>query len=329
MAEEERHLSEVHLLSESNDGNANDLALARCSTTFVFALPYPAQSDEHDQPGSPQDSDGDLVPIRRSSKRMRSHGAIRVRHSLATTLPQVGMQVWRGALLMGDFLLEQSTALRNAVVLELGAGCGLSSLIASHVGAYVTFATDGASDHILSNTMANVQLNSAIADVCVRRLDWGAARLAEQWPQPLDFSVDDTQRQREVDATRFTFQSSDASLLRRCEWILAADCVYDDAATDALLETVERLLCGSPRLVAQGCAAYFALERRVCFCVDGMRARAPAAEHFVASLQARQARGTWQVERIPEESVPQRCEYERGNALELWRVTSSGNTATG
>ena len=51
---------------------------------------------------------------------------------MSTTLEAVGLQVWRGALLMSDYLLSSAGArLRGAVVLELGAGTGLVSIIAA------------------------------------------------------------------------------------------------------------------------------------------------------------------------------------------------------
>ena len=50
---------------------------------------------------------------------------------MSTTLVNVGLQVWRGSLLMADYLLGQDSRLRGSVVLELGAGTGLVSLIAA------------------------------------------------------------------------------------------------------------------------------------------------------------------------------------------------------
>ena len=104
-----------------------------------------------------------------------------------------------------------------------------------------------------------------------------------------------------------------------CAWCCAhTQCAYDDDATDALLDCVGRLL---PHMPPQA-IALFALERRVCFTLDGLRPRAPAAEHFQKGLREREARGEWCVERLPLGCVPQRFEdYERGEALDLWRVS--------
>lgn len=50
---------------------------------------------------------------------------------MSTTLEAVGLQVWRGSLLMTDYILyHEDRLLSNAVVLELGAGTGLVSIVA-------------------------------------------------------------------------------------------------------------------------------------------------------------------------------------------------------
>lgn len=56
---------------------------------------------------------------------------------MSTTLENVGQQVWRGALLMGDYLLSNLSRLTGATILELGAGTGLVSVIAAMSGAHV------------------------------------------------------------------------------------------------------------------------------------------------------------------------------------------------
>ncbi len=52
-------------------------------------------------------------------------------HAMSTILTNVGLQVWRGALLMADFLLSNKALLKNKTVLELGGGVGLCSILVS------------------------------------------------------------------------------------------------------------------------------------------------------------------------------------------------------
>ena len=60
-----------------------------------------------------------------------SKALLLLEHSMSTTLQAVGSQVWRGSLLMADYLLYQGCdRFRGSVILELGAGTGLVSIIA-------------------------------------------------------------------------------------------------------------------------------------------------------------------------------------------------------
>jgi predicted nicotinamide N-methyase len=44
----------------------------------------------------------------------------------------VGRQIWRGALLLGDFVLHHGASfLQDRTVLELGSGVGLTSIVAA------------------------------------------------------------------------------------------------------------------------------------------------------------------------------------------------------
>lgn len=59
-------------------------------------------------------------------------------HSYSTTLDLVGRQIWRGALLLGDYVLHHGPSfLQDCTVLELGAGVGLTSIVAAMFAAEV------------------------------------------------------------------------------------------------------------------------------------------------------------------------------------------------
>ena len=58
-------------------------------------------------------------------------------------LDNVGYQVWRGALFMADFALDNQKLFENQNILEIGAGTGLSSIILSnHCKTKEVFVTD-------------------------------------------------------------------------------------------------------------------------------------------------------------------------------------------
>lgn len=55
-----------------------------------------------------------------------------IEHINRTSLNMVGMQVWRSALLMGDFILENRDIFSSdQIVLELGSGVGLTGIVAA------------------------------------------------------------------------------------------------------------------------------------------------------------------------------------------------------
>ena len=52
-------------------------------------------------------------------------------HVMSTVLEDVGQQVWNGAFLMADYVIHNRKIFEGATVLELGAGVGLVSIVAS------------------------------------------------------------------------------------------------------------------------------------------------------------------------------------------------------
>ncbi|XP_038595012.1 methyltransferase-like protein 22 isoform X2 [Micropterus salmoides] len=84
-------------------------------------------------------------------------------------------QVWRGAFLLGDFILCNPVMFRGVTVLELGGGTGLTSIITATI-AKTVYCTDVGED-LLSMCKRNVSLNRHImepagGEVRVRQLDW-------------------------------------------------------------------------------------------------------------------------------------------------------------
>lgn len=72
------------------------------------------------------DSDGDLIVERKKL------GIIEIEHSQRTILDLVGLQIWRGAFLLADWLLHYSDNFpKDCYILELGSGVGLTSIVAA------------------------------------------------------------------------------------------------------------------------------------------------------------------------------------------------------
>ena len=78
-----------------------------------------------------------------------------IEHSMATPLRSVGLQVWRGALLLADYLLHRgAAALDGITALELGAGPGLTGLVLAQLAPGGRIFLTGASPHYRNTLLA-------------------------------------------------------------------------------------------------------------------------------------------------------------------------------
>ena len=226
------HLSDVHLHCPGSTSAADEVS------RFAFS------TDSAETSATAADGDGDQVLKRRRAGRS---GALKLRHALATPLPTVGLQVWRGALLLCDYLLARPALVRGTTILELGAGCGLCGLLAAGTARRV-FVTDNV-EGVLANAQANVELNGVEAVARVRTLDWAEPVLpsdaTEEEAQPSSdchpaahAAGAPSAEARPAAVDPFAWSAEERAELRDCNLILAADCVYGDDMTLTLALTL-------------------------------------------------------------------------------------------
>lgn len=143
------------------------------------------------------------ITLRETPRVLTSHGT-------------TGHRTWEAALALGDHLLSHDRMLKDARVLELGAGTGFLSVLCAKLGAAAVTATDG-SDRMVELLKRNVEMNNVQDTVSCEQLWFGTQSDIEE---------------------------------RQFDLILGADITYDEAVVGALVDTLARLLGSQPECSA-------------------------------------------------------------------------------
>ena len=291
-------LSDVHVgCTASNDGNV--------LSTFVLRR---VGSDEKEMASITMDEDGDPILTRRT--RGDSKDCLTLEHSLATPLATVGLQIWRGCLLMVDYIAHNEHRFSQRNVLELGCGVGLVSLVVGKVARQV-LATDIA--FVLELCQRNVHRNadflgsSGASTVHVRKLDW----LVDPGDVPLT-------------SEPFSWTVEERQSLKNLDFILAADVIYDIELVDALFRWLHYLLS-----VNRSVVILISLEKRINFSLAALQPVSTAYDHFRECVQQlvdcncpMHDEDCFSVQRVSTDTLPLSIEYERCPQLELWELTT-------
>ncbi|NWH58610.1 MET22 protein, partial [Geococcyx californianus] len=194
------------------------------------------------------------------------NNVVKIEHTMATPLEDVGKQVWRAAFLLADYILFKWDTFRCCSVLELGGGTGIASIIMGTV-AKTVYCTD-VGDDLLAMCEKNVALNKHLmelgrGEVKVKELDWLKDEFCTDPDAPYSWSEEEI-----------------ADLHDHCTVIMAADVFYDDDLTDALFRTLYRITHN----LRNSCTVYLALEKRLNFTLRHMDVTCEAYSHFRNTL---------------------------------------------
>ncbi|KFP46309.1 Methyltransferase-like 22 [Cathartes aura] len=230
---------------------------------------------------------------------------IKIEHTMATPLEDVGKQVWRAAFLLADYILFKREIFRCCSVLELGGGTGITSIIMGTVAKRV-YCTDVGED-LLAMCEQNVALNKHLmepgrGEVKVKELDW----LKDE------FCTD-------PEASYSWSEEEIADLHDHCTVIMAADVFYDDDLTDALFRTLYRITHN----LRSSCTVYLALEKRLNFTLRHMDVTCEAYSHFRNTLNDLENFQDRKIKYTVEPIKLDFCQflvYERIEQLELWKI---------
>ncbi|KAI4471535.1 methyltransferase-related [Holotrichia oblita] len=199
------------------------------------------------------DADGDFELQRRPKNKDKDYTEIEIEHSTNTSLNLVGLQIWRGALLLADWLICNSKKFEDeSKILELGSGVGLTSIVASMFKSVLC--TDINEGGILDLLQNNIDRNKALVKNPISVLE-------------LNFFKND-------------FNPELLKLLLDVKIILAADVIYDNDITVAFVKTMQALLKLCPKS-----SIYVALEKRFVFLLSECDTYAPCYEFFLECVQ--------------------------------------------
>ncbi|XP_047534733.1 methyltransferase-like protein 22 [Vanessa atalanta] len=221
---------------------------------------------------------------------------IKIEHSSKTKISLVGLQVWRGAFLLGDLLIHlgQTGQLSGKTLLELGAGTGLTSFVAAMFAKKVV-CTDIDLGGILDLIKLNAKYNSKLIKSQFKVM-------------PLDF-------------TKLDWNRPLLDEIKGTDIVIAADVIYDDDLTAAFISTVQKILNTNPPKTL-----YMVLEKRYVFTIEHMDSVAPCYETFLTLLDKvkTDSHSNWILEQLPLD-FPKYFTYDRVKDLILWKITSNQN----
>lgn len=92
----------------------------------------------------------------------RQRSEIQIEHQIATNLSLVGLQVWRGALVLADLLIHYRKKFAKKRLLELGSGVGLTSIAGGIYAEKDIVCTDIDLGGILELIKKNVEMNKKL-----------------------------------------------------------------------------------------------------------------------------------------------------------------------
>ncbi|XP_075979102.1 methyltransferase-like protein 22 [Anticarsia gemmatalis] len=248
---------------------------------FPFLLPKiggPATFDEDDD-----------LDIERPQKEI-----IKIEHSSHTKIALVGLQVWRGAFLLADWLIHLGLKgeLANKCVLELGAGTGLTSFVAALYAKKVV-----CTDIDLGGILELIKLNAKYNKKLIK---------SQFKVMPLDF-------------TDTAWKPPLLDEIKQADIIIAADVIYDDDVTAAFISTIQKILNTQPPK-----ALYIVLEKRYVFTIEHLDSVAPCYETFLTLLdkvKTENPHSTWTIQQLPLD-FPKYFTYDRVKDLVLWKISS-------
>ena len=171
-----------------------------------------------------------------------------------STRELVGLQLWRGAFLLADYICEYPELFESKNVLELAAGTGLTSIVAANWAKKV-LCTDVDLGEILDLIQNNFALN--------------------------EHNLEAACEVREIDFFRSDWKIKLANDLLNIDTILVADVIYNEEITKSFVNVLDELVTN---FCDKGVTIYIAMEKRLRFNSEG-EIVAPSYEVFMEYIK--------------------------------------------
>eukprot|EP00039_Didymoeca_costata_P032866 m.39639 g.39639 ORF g.39639 m.39639 type:complete len:342 (+) comp9577_c0_seq1:150-1175(+) len=320
-------LSDIHrdvVLTEEESGKLKEEPLSCVVSRFKYQINTDTLCSEE----IATDGDGDVVVKRRR----RDTATCLVSHSMATMIPDVGLQVWAGCLLLCDYVISIGDQWKNCSVLELGAGVGLLTVVAAPKCKNIICTDIGVS--VLKNCVKTLELNDVRGDTArVRWLDWKAPEVlllddsiqkdkrdSSDSGKNKNENSDDEEDDNNNDGARpFLITHEDRTIFKEEVTIfLAADVVYVDEWTQSFADCVYKLLKSPSK---QKRVLYLSIEKRINFTLSALDVESPAYDFFYSVIVTSPK---FTAKQIPTKTFAQYfMGYERTPQLELWEIVAN------
>ncbi|KZC09483.1 Methyltransferase-like protein 22 [Dufourea novaeangliae] len=236
------------------------------------------------------------------------------KHYTSTKLQHVGLQVWRGALLLADYILSNPDLFKNKTVLELGAGVGLTSIVASFLAKEV-ICTEPLMKlaALLVKRWENNSTRTWLTPESLNNVDVeGILRLIRRNFLRNNDYVRSRIYVKELDFLNVTWPTFYEKRMKEATIILAADVIYDENITEGFVQTLKKLLNSEvPKVV------YIALEKRYVFTTANMDTTAPMYEEFLKRIETEKQ--NWHIEYIKID-FPRYFKYDRLKQMILMKI---------
>ncbi|KAK1293523.1 hypothetical protein QJS10_CPB17g02380 [Acorus calamus] len=245
-----------------------------------------------------------------------------IQHKIISSIPSVGLQVWRAALVLADFILHKvstSSDFDGISSLELGAGTGyLLSLVTAGATGLCFMDCVRFGQYSIGILRKDRDLNGMSIMQTLAQKYWTTV-YSMLMSTPMCSNI-----KKILFVYKYSWTSSDIKEAEESSIILAADVIYMDDLTNSLFNILEKLMsCGSEKVL------YLALEKRYNFSLNDLDVVANGYSHFKIYLKSEEeckallecGSSCFVGKLINLDEVPKYVrECERGEDLEIWQI---------